>query len=51
MASFDRRDGSPRGTRHTIQVRDPEIEARRDHSRFVLRDQGRVLVIARHGAD
>ena len=32
-----RRDGSPRGTRLAVQVRAPEVEAGRNHSRLLLR--------------
>ncbi len=39
-----RRDGHPRRARLAVQVRTPEVEAGRDHSRLVLRDQGRVLI-------
>ena len=39
-----RRDGRPRGARPAIQVREAEVEAGRDHSRFVLRDQARILI-------
>ena len=37
-----RRDGDPRRAR-LIQVRQTEVEAGRDHSRLVFRDQGRLL--------
>src|SRR6266705_4184464 len=38
-----RRDGSPRGARLTIQIREAEVEAGRNHSRFLLQPQERVL--------
>src|SRR6266567_1887375 len=38
-----RRDGSPRGARLAVQVREAEVEAGRNHSRFLLRLQGRIL--------
>jgi hypothetical protein len=38
-----RTDGSPRGTRLAVQVREAEVEAGRNHSRFLLRLQERVL--------
>jgi hypothetical protein len=41
-----RRDGGPRRARLAVQVRTPEVEAGRNHPRFVLRDQGRVLIAA-----
>src|SRR5262249_12893409 len=37
------REGSPRGTRLEVQVREPEVEAGRCRSRFLLRLQERVL--------
>ena len=42
-----RRDGSPRGARLAVQVREAEVEAGRNHSRFLLRHQERVLTPAR----
>ena len=38
-----RRDGDPRGARLAIQVRQAEVEAGRNHSRFLLQHQERVL--------
>ena len=42
-----RRDGSPRGARLAVQVREAEVEASRNHSRFLLHHQERVLTRAR----
>ena len=39
----------PDGTRLAVQVREAEVEAGRNHSRFVLRDQERVLIPAQLG--
>ena len=39
-----RRDGSPRGARLAVQVREAEVEAGRNHSRLLLRLQERVLI-------
>ena len=38
-----RRDGSPRGARLAVQVRQAEVEAGRNHPRFLLRLQERLL--------
>ena len=38
-----RRDGSPHGARLAVQVREAEVEARRNHSRFLLRLRRRLL--------
>ena len=38
-----RRDGGPRGARVAVQVRQAEVEAGRNHSRFLLQHQERVL--------
>ena len=38
-----RRDGSPRGARLAVQVREAEVEAGRNHSRFLLHLQERLL--------
>jgi hypothetical protein len=37
-------DGSPRGARVAVQVRDGEVEARRNDSRFLLRLRERLLI-------
>ena len=44
-----RRDGSPRGTRLAVQVREAEVEAGRNHPRVFLQHQERVLTAARPG--
>ena len=42
-----RRHEGPARARLPLQIRQAEVEARRDHPRLVLRDQGRVLRGAR----
>jgi len=45
-----RRDGRSRRTRLAVQVREAEVEAGRNHSRFLLRLQERVLTPGRLAA-